>query len=1179
MRMENLVELDHTYSHHWSESYKTNHNHAKPIHWLLSSCRQGKLAKGSRLRSQHMNASTNSTSTDGSDDEIDVESLDEVMEPYVSGRSYDVHRAKLNMNETERFTTHNLLSGKLSGANMRSDIDWEEYINKTSWSMQQTRLYTKVVKLLEDEKLARLAFKGVNNEPIARRLSLDRSAACLRRILAEFSWEQKLTQWLHYILINRLPASMLASYLDLIQTLRSKVPTLVERMIAQSVNDAANGSMNCLEILLKRPWEPMLLKHSQNTKQKSYDLPIILVVPNSPYVPSPTMSHRKRFWNSHLGQVGKVVMIAGPEKAKDMTILAYIEQLSTIVRTRINLYHTKYPDKPIILAGWHTATILNCHIALAEKLSAIICFGFPMQTLNGSRGTVDDVFCDLNTPILFVVGEEADLCDIDQIEDFREKLLTHCQSNLLAVPGADDALRVSDKVKKTACVTQTMVDKMILHYIEDFLSDTLIKNEVETWTITESSLSENFYQRQRSEGKRKRDYKDNNLSEIKRRRLSSSTTAKISEILSGQSSAKGKHGTKTPVQGVTFNLQTGSMSGLATVPTVLGRSLSKNNDSLTNMGSKLGKVSQKNKNQQRSITIDLTKDDTSQRVKSRKIGTTPDPSLLATESQTEAAVATILGGSFSEPKVPVSSVPASSQTSINTDTSTISTANSSDLAGSHTGNVSTAAVTSLPTISNTTTSLATAGFQQTARLKSAYSNVRFNSTVLPKQPADIIGQSAASQKQWSGISSTNIATPNLGVSKTGLYKKYPYLASHTPVPSATQQSHIASRSRKDERETMQATAFLEQLTSGDDVHQSSSSILSGLAETMSSRRHSYDSTHLLDRNLAGSGRGRVRTRGGSSQGANSRVVPAKRRKTINEERPNPTTYYQQKVRPQSQLVKQESYVRYVMTPDMSTMLSNAAAKAAASSNIRGFTKPAPAKQVTLLPDSKPKPHVASITTTKPALLPVYTFHQPHSSITVSPRIQHLAQSTKTTKVTGVTQSKPSGVLSQISEMKKSPKVFLSQRVPVKFPGAAPGSSYTFVTIPALVGTPVLQAGHKTSQTSVRRVSTSLPPKQTATKVVEKSVKYTVLPKSEIDISPSPNTSPTVSANTRLKASVSLREKALARGPDTTKLSASNTTPSPKVTSSIPVFASPSVVLQKLSTDTVTDLDKDSKPKK
>lgn len=42
-----------------------------------------------------------------------------------------------------------------------------------------------------------------------------------------------------------------------------------------------------------------------------------------------------------------------------------------------------------------------------EPVSAVICLGFPMNTVEEKRGQPDDSILNLNVPTLFVIGKHA----------------------------------------------------------------------------------------------------------------------------------------------------------------------------------------------------------------------------------------------------------------------------------------------------------------------------------------------------------------------------------------------------------------------------------------------------------------------------------------------------------------------------------------------------------------------------------------------------------------------------------------------------------------------------------------------------------------------------------------------------------------------------------------------------
>lgn len=150
--------------------------------------------------------------------------------------------------------------------NNPEDEDWEEKFLPFmhSWTLRQANLFKKVVKILNNDRLARLTISDQKHQDIVQmRVIIDKSAERMRKELAGVAWEVTLVQWLHTILMEHLPPSYLAAYLDIMQTLKSKVPSLVDKMIFWK---PGNVNQDLLATILKKPWQPTLTNKVNNHK-------------------------------------------------------------------------------------------------------------------------------------------------------------------------------------------------------------------------------------------------------------------------------------------------------------------------------------------------------------------------------------------------------------------------------------------------------------------------------------------------------------------------------------------------------------------------------------------------------------------------------------------------------------------------------------------------------------------------------------------------------------------------------------------------------------------------------------------------------------------------------------------------------------------------------------------------
>src|ERR1700693_2259323 len=168
-------------------------------------------------------------------------------------------------------------------------------------------------------------------------------------------------------------------------------------------------------------------------------------------------------WKQRLTQIGDVETFDYDYMREGRKRPDRLPQLIAAHRAALARAHTK-TSGPIFLIGKSMGGRIGCHVALEEKVSGVVCLGYPLCAMGDRSKLRDEVLPALQTPIVFVQGTRDALCPLDLLESVRAKMAA--PNFLHVVEGGDHSLLV--RKKDLGDETQEEVDQKIAEMIRDF---------------------------------------------------------------------------------------------------------------------------------------------------------------------------------------------------------------------------------------------------------------------------------------------------------------------------------------------------------------------------------------------------------------------------------------------------------------------------------------------------------------------------------------------------------------------------------------------------------------------------------------------------------------------------------------------------------------------------------------
>jgi len=191
--------------------------------------------------------------------------------------------------------------------------------------------------------------------------------------------------------------------------------------------------------------------------------PLLLFAPGAG---APSSSPWMSAWAERLGTIGDVLRLDYPYALAGRRSPDRLPVLVEAHRAALAAARARRSG-PVVLAGKSMGSRVGCHVALEERVDALVCLGYPLRGVRGELRS--EVLLALRTPILFVEGSRDALCPLDALEEVRRRM--RAPSALHVVEGGNHSLEVGVRALRAAGETQADVDARALAAIAAFLRE------------------------------------------------------------------------------------------------------------------------------------------------------------------------------------------------------------------------------------------------------------------------------------------------------------------------------------------------------------------------------------------------------------------------------------------------------------------------------------------------------------------------------------------------------------------------------------------------------------------------------------------------------------------------------------------------------------------------------------